>query len=52
MAAGDVGAGGASVIEGNVKAVLVNGVSVVSVRGRTHGTTVARLASFSRASSA
>ena len=32
---------GASVIEGNVEAVLVDGVSVVSVRGRTHGTTVA-----------
>ena len=39
---GVVSAQGASVIEGNVKAVLVNGVSVVSVRGRTHGTRVAR----------
>ena len=38
---GVVSAQGASVIEGNVKAVLVNGVSVVSVRGRTHGTRVA-----------
>ena len=32
---------GASVIEGNVEAVLVDGVSVVSVRGRTHGIRVA-----------
>ena len=32
---------GASVIEGDVEAVLVDGVSVVSVRGRTHGIRVA-----------